>query len=178
MAKKKGGKKGKGKKGNGKKAPKLTEALQRQQLRETAMNFKPAATMRPCTPSVPDHPATDTLHDALVHCCAAGDLFQVQRLLALGAVPDAKEERHPATGYLPLHVAAKMGYDDVVEILLNHGAGIDSQENPYAYTALHLAAVYGARDVVLLLLERGADEEKVDSRGRTPRQVAFPDTFP
>jgi serine/threonine-protein phosphatase 6 regulatory ankyrin repeat subunit B len=58
-------------------------------------------------------------------------------------------------GFLPLHIAAKMGKIAVVKMLLDNGADIDQQTE--APSALYLAAEQGHTSIVELLLTRGAN---------------------
>ena len=55
----------------------------------------------------------------------------------------------------PLHIAASRGYTDIVELLLCHGAKIDSIDSSDR-TALIVAVSRSNVKVVHLLLERGA----------------------
>lgn len=55
----------------------------------------------------------------------------------------------------PLHIAASRGYTDIVEVLLCHGAKIDSLDSSDR-TALIVAVSRSNVKVVQLLLERGA----------------------
>ncbi|KAL9059706.1 MAG: hypothetical protein Q9162_001007 [Coniocarpon cinnabarinum] len=56
----------------------------------------------------------------------------------------------------PLHLAAQMGSDKVVELLINHGARVDVRLNT-GETALHIAAAHGHPKIVNFLLVNGAD---------------------
>jgi TonB family protein len=75
-------------------------------------------------------------------------------------------------GWTALMHAARGGYADTVEVLLEHGANVYSENNEGA-TALHIAAQYGKSEVVELLLKAGADYEATDALGRTPFYRAF-----
>src|SRR5262249_33618203 len=57
---------------------------------------------------------------------------------------------------MPLHVAAHVGNRDAADLLLDHGAFIDSLDDR-GQTPLHVAAEYGNFDVAELLLSRGAN---------------------
>ena len=56
----------------------------------------------------------------------------------------------------PLHVASKWGKSNMVVLLLDHGAELESHTRD-GLTPLHCAARSGQDQVVDLLLERGAD---------------------
>lgn len=71
-----------------------------------------------------------------------------------------------------LHRAAENGHDEVVLILLEHGAEVNAQEAKYDQTPLHLAALNGHKAVVQTLLESDADAKMKDSDGWMPIHVA------
>jgi ankyrin repeat protein len=56
----------------------------------------------------------------------------------------------------PLILAARHGYPQLVEPLLEAGADIDARNKDYN-TPLHEAAGHGHLDIVRLLIKRGAD---------------------
>lgn len=62
-----------------------------------------------------------------------------------------------------IQLAAKLGNRDVMELLLDRGADIDTRDK-----ALHLASMDGNEEVMQLLLDRGANIESNDNKGRTP----------
>ena len=66
-----------------------------------------------------------------------------------------------------LAIAAQEGHTKVVEILLDRGANILSQEHPYQYDTLLAASRNGNLEVVKLLLDRGVETYK---REYTPWQ--------
>lgn len=78
----------------------------------------------------------------------------------------------PRKGLLPL--AAMHDNVDVVDFLLENGAGLDDKIEEdicaapgFTGSALHLSAERGYLDIVKLLLLRGADAGLVDSKGKT-----------
>src|SRR5262249_1439824 len=66
----------------------------------------------------------------------------------------------------PLHLAARNGHRDVVELLQSGGEEVDAKDNA-GKTALHWASEGGHKDVVELLLSRGADVSEKDQWGKT-----------
>jgi len=76
----------------------------------------------------------------------------------------------------PLMDAINMGYRDVFEVLLYHGADIHLTLPATWYSAnyLHVCALAGHRDVFFpeQLLKRGVQVDRVDDKGRTPFGVA------
>ncbi|MGH8611542.1 MAG: ankyrin repeat domain-containing protein [Gammaproteobacteria bacterium] len=76
-------------------------------------------------------------------------------------------------GVTPLHLWTLRGADvAAVELLLVHGAEINSRATMQGWTPLHGAVSSGRVDLVEVLLQRGADVGAKDSAGRTPLQVA------
>lgn len=75
----------------------------------------------------------------------------VSLLLKYGANPNSL-----VGGYLPLNKAAESGFDDILLILINHGANVNSKDRA-GWTPLHDATDHGHLKTALLLLERGAD---------------------
>ena len=72
-----------------------------------------------------------------------------KRLIARGA--DVNK-----TGWTPLHYAATGGHLEMIKLLLEEHAYIDT-ESPNKTTPLMMAAEYGSEDAVKLLLKEGAD---------------------
>lgn len=55
-----------------------------------------------------------------------------------------------------MHIASRLGNVDIVMLLLQHGASVDSTTKDL-YTALHIAAKEGQDEVKYLFLRRIAD---------------------
>ena len=76
-------------------------------------------------------------------------------------------------GVTPLHLWTLRGADTTaVELLLAHGAVINSRATMQGWTPLHGAVSSGRMDLVEVLLQRGANVGAKDDAGRTPLQVA------
>jgi ankyrin repeat protein/beta-lactamase regulating signal transducer with metallopeptidase domain len=104
-----------------------------------------------------------TLHQA----AAAGDIEQVQKLLAQEADVNAKDK----DGRTPLHSAARYARKDVVAALLAQGANINEVDGS-GKTPLHLASSFGEKLVPELLLAQGAQIDARDKAGNTPLHAA------
>jgi ankyrin repeat protein len=84
----------------------------------------------------------------------AGDVDQVQLQISKGADVNTKDEE----GLTALHLAARQGRKDVVELLLVNGANINARLTRWPdWMPLHEAAVANHKEVVELLLAKGAD---------------------
>ena len=59
----------------------------------------------------------------------------------------------------PLYLAATKNTDDILRLLLAHGADINAKSTEEGLTALHGAAINGETETLLTLLEYGADVE-------------------
>ncbi|XP_071041937.1 serine/threonine-protein phosphatase 6 regulatory ankyrin repeat subunit B-like [Parasteatoda tepidariorum] len=70
-----------------------------------------------------------------------------------------------------LYFALHGGYDDIVNILLNHGADVNFIFK-LNFSPLHLAVFCGHFDIIKLLLERGADFNKLNSENQRPVDLA------
>ncbi|KAI0799012.1 ankyrin repeat protein [Xylaria sp. FL0064] len=80
--------------------------------------------------------------------------------------------RKDSFGRTPLFWAATRGHRDVVELLLDHGANINSKDRG-KMTALHVAVTGEHKDVVSLLLDRSARIEDKAYYGETPLMRAI-----
>jgi uncharacterized protein len=89
----------------------------------------------------------------LLDAAKRGDVTAVRTLLAAGADVNAAS----GDGLTPLHVAAEAGRLDVVKVLLDAKATVDSRTRIGQYTPLHLAAGNARTDVVQALLAAGAN---------------------
>ncbi|EMR87686.1 putative ankyrin repeat protein [Botrytis cinerea BcDW1] len=65
-------------------------------------------------------------------------------------------------------IASYFGLDEIVKLLLERDADIESKDSEYGQTPLSWAAKNGYDAVVKLLLEKGADIDSKDSYARTP----------
>jgi ankyrin repeat protein len=107
--------------------------------------------------------------------CAALDnnVALATRLLTLGVRVDFAfevvmclcmwDQEDPST-FTPLTLAAWCGHQDMVRLLVQHGADVNNYNLPGGLAPLHLAALSGDADMVRLLLQLGA---KVDIRSES-----------
>ena len=101
--------------------------------------------------------------------CALGDVGEVSALLDADARLANARSKGGETS--PLHVAAHVGHEQVVELLLARGANIKAKDDR-GNTPLHEAAAKGHASVVRELLAHGADVWAKNDGDRTPLFVA------
>lgn len=89
-------------------------------------------------------------------------------LLAAGANVNCLD----AHGMTPLMQAAHKGSPDLCELLLNHGADVNSNFHDYGYTALMFAAITGNLQTTEILLANGVKPLVKNSVGRNAGQMA------
>lgn len=98
---------------------------------------------------------------------ARRDEVWIRFLVAKGANPNARDKK----GVTPLVIAARLGFLEGVQALIDSGARVD-EANDAGETPL-MSAVH-RRDVSMLrmLLKAGADPERSDNSGRSARDYA------
>ena len=101
---------------------------------------------------------------SLLSAVAVGRMNSVKLLLENGA---AAEQGNPK----PLCIATVGGYLDIVEVLLDAGADVNTT-TPTGLTVLHVAASEGYTAIVEALCDRGADRHKKTANGVTALQMA------
>lgn len=103
-----------------------------------------------------------------------GHVETVRILLENGADPNIKMNppRDPRQTGTALHTAAQEANNDIVLLLIEHGAEIDSVTG-YGETPLISAAVYGNLSTAKILINHGADRTKKTLEGKTASQYAL-----
>ncbi len=112
-----------------------------------------------------------TINKDLLAACNTGNFSDVKRLLDKGAnvlfQDGATHHMYGDDENGPLHIAARANHIDIVKLLVEKKAKIDSK-NRKKQTPLHLAIYGGELSIVELLVSNGANLEGVDIDGGTP----------
>ncbi|KAK3776791.1 hypothetical protein RRG08_024568 [Elysia crispata] len=101
----------------------------------------------------------------------AGDIEDLSNKLRSSRDAEAVNKTDKS-GYTALHYASRGGHLDVCELLISHGANVNSQTQSSQATPLHRAAYMGRTEVVTLLLHHGANVDQMDCDGMTPLHKA------
>ncbi|XP_061095927.1 cyclin-dependent kinase 4 inhibitor C [Conger conger] len=92
-----------------------------------------------------------------------------EALLQANADPNVRD---PLGGLTVLHDAARDGYADTLQMLVNHGADVNIQDND-GNLPLHLAAREGNSDVVRFLIQRTTEPMQQNLGGKTAYDLAI-----
>lgn len=98
-----------------------------------------------------------------------GTLDEVKLLLK---EPDVRVDCLDESGMTPLQHAVFRSRTGIAELLLAHGADVNSNYHENGYTALMFAALSGNPLITKLMLEHGARKDPVNSVGRNAAQMA------
>ncbi len=101
---------------------------------------------------------------------ATADIETVQEMLA--QTPDLIHS-YSSDGWTYLHRAAQFGRNDIVDLLLKHGADVNARaHNGLADTPILCAVIGQHIDLVRFLIAHGADVNSPNSAGATPLHKA------
>ena len=110
--------------------------------------------------------ATNTADEtALMLAANANDLASANLLIEAGASVNRPN-------WTPLHYAASKGHTEMMRLLIDNDAYIDS-ESPNGTTPLMMAAYYATPKAVKLMLEEGADPNLQNKDGQTALDMAL-----
>lgn len=98
-------------------------------------------------------------------------LSDYQRLPEFVGIELRDARQISAFGDRPINIAATRGSIEELEVLLAHGADVDSA-GEHGYTPLHNAVEQGMLGAVTWLLRHGANKEVRNSLGDSPRELA------
>jgi len=132
---------------------------------ESTAPQKPEPKVEAVTPTPAAQAAPASLH-AIV---AKGDFAAASQLVGQGADLEAKD---PGTGASVLHYAVMRGNPEILQLLLERGADVNSRTKT-GTTPLHTAVLYNRYEVAEKLLAKGADLNAQSASGATPLALAI-----
>lgn len=113
-------------------------------------------------------PVTDEDAEALFEYARRGKVLQVRELLERGVGPDRGVAYDGST---PLVIAARGGHGEVVRMLIERGAALDTRTDDGSALLMH-AVSGGSVEAVYALLLVGANVNEVNDDGVTPLILA------
>ena len=113
-------------------------------------------------------PAAQAAPASLHSVVAKGVYETASKLVAQGADIEAKD---PGTGASVLHYAVMRGNPEILQLLLERGADVNSRTRN-GTTPLHTAVLYNRYEVAEKLLDKGADINAPSASGATPLALA------
>jgi ankyrin repeat protein len=112
------------------------------------------------------------INEDMYHAVLDKDAQKVKYLLAQGADVNAQQKNWAGASFAPLYVASGDGSIEIVRMLLDKGADVNTK-NIYERTALMEACAKGKKDVVLALLNKGAVVNMTSYEKTTPLMDAI-----
>lgn len=106
----------------------------------------------------------------LYAACKNNDLNQVK--LILERTPNELDQRVGLQNETALHVAVRYGFEEIVKVLLNHQASLETVDI-HRKTPLHIAVEYQHEALVDLLIKNEAPLDKQDDKRMMPISIAM-----
>lgn len=103
--------------------------------------------------------------------CATGKTHLAELLLTRSRPPRADVHAVEIRGKTSLHLAAAHGWDDLVQLLLIHGANVAAKSDG-GWSPLHNACELGSETIVRILMGTGSDINAKLLNGMTPLHLA------
>jgi len=100
-----------------------------------------------------------------------GKISQVRELMNKPNIGDFINTCTGVFGYTPLHEATSSRNPEIMELLLENGAYVDSTTHG-GYTPLHIAASIGDLKCIEILLKYNANLKVTDEFNKTPLRTA------
>ena len=117
--------------------------------------------------------ACGTKIHSIHYAALQGDLPVVKKYLDRGKKPDLRISKGDEfRGYSLLHLAVRNGHEDIVKLLLVHGANVNLPNHLNGMTPLHTAAESGLINITKLLIKHGAAVNAKTRLGVTPLHLA------
>ncbi len=107
-----------------------------------------------------DHMGRTPLHEAV----ESGHAALVEEMMVQGALAN----HHDVDGNTPAHIAARKGQVDLLYVLMENSAPLDSAAGKGRMSPMLVAIRAGKRPAAQMLLSQGADPNRPDDEGVTP----------
>ncbi|XP_029468099.1 protein phosphatase 1 regulatory inhibitor subunit 16B [Rhinatrema bivittatum] len=107
---------------------------------------------------------------ALLEASLRNDVDEVRCLLKNKVDPDLCNE----DGLTALHQCCIDNFEEIIKLLLNHGANVNARDNEL-WTPLHASATCGHINLVKILIQQGADLLAVNADGNMPYDLCEDD---
>lgn len=130
----------------------------------------------PATPTPTPTPAEKESELNIFDAIGEENVLAVQRHLDAGTNPDESfiPRGYPFDGASALHVAALVGNEEIVQLLIDNGANIEVKaKDESGGTPLQWVAFFGIDDMTEFLVNAGADINAEDNNGCTPLCAAL-----
>ncbi|KAK3381770.1 hypothetical protein B0H63DRAFT_451072 [Podospora didyma] len=131
----------------------------------SALPLSPSSQSRPTRSRSPD--TMMSLNNQLLEACKEGDAESARAALSAGASTSAVGSEQ-FYRYSPLHYAAKGGFVNVMEVILEYGVDINMKTPTLGGTALHIAVIGGHYDAVDYLISMNAFVNAKTKQHMTP----------
>ena len=143
---------------------------------EATAQAAPTPTPIPATPTPIPTPAEKESELNIFDAIGEENVLAVQRHLDAGTNPDESfiPRGYPFEGASALHVAALVGNEEIVQLLIDNGANIEVKaKDESGGTPLQWVAFFGIDDMTEFLVNAGADINAEDNNGCTPLCAAL-----
>ena len=111
------------------------------------------------------------MNNQLHTACQKGRVKKVKELLNQDSIRNFIDAGAGVFAYTPLHEATSSGKAEIIELLIESGADVNSISNG-RYTPLHIAATIGDLRCIEMLLKNNADVTLTDEFNKTPHKTA------
>lgn len=121
-------------------------------------------TSRACNINEKNAYDTSVLHKAAYY---SGSATLLENLITQGADVNARDKG----AWTPLHLAAKNGHVEALQILLENGANMHDKDIKHGWTPLHIAIVSKQYESAKFLIRAGSSVSECDKWGNSAQKL-------